>query len=166
MLRSNRCRAAVHLQHCMHLRLRKPLPVLNDGSFAVKLKHVHAMTIHITFALLTAIATVILFAYLKAQTAIDLGKWTNDVLAGHWRYCSALGLRSRVVECGGFLRCIPTGYPWQCHMAACPFCAQYNAVIYSAFQFVLCSGNTLGCLRAWQFPLHFLASDTADPRCV
>ena len=32
-----------------------------------------------------------------------------------------------------------------------------NAVIYSAFQFVQCSGSTLGCLRVWQTPLHFLA---------
>ena len=45
----------------------------------------------------------------------------------------------------------------------CFFCAQHTAVIYSAFQFVLCSGSTLGCLRAWQFPPHFLVSDTAYP---
>ena len=34
---------------------------------------------------------------------------------------------------------------------------------YSAFQFVLCSGSTLGCLRACQFLLHFLVLDTAGP---
>ena len=51
-------------------------------------------------------------------------------------------------------------------LLALPCFAQWPAVFYSASQFVLCSGSTLGCLRAWQFPLHSLVSDTAGPHCV
>ena len=33
-------------------------------------------------------------------------------------------------------------------------------------QSLLCPSSTRGCLRAWQFPLHFLVSESAHPRHV
>ena len=41
-----------------------------------------------------------------------------------------------------------------------------HAAVALSLQSFLCSSSTLGCLRAWQFPLHFLVSDPAYPRCL
>ena len=38
--------------------------------------------------------------------------------------------------------------------------------VFLSVQSFLCSSSTPGCLRAWQFPLHFLVSDSAYPRCL
>ena len=38
-----------------------------------------------------------------------------------------------------------------------------NPLILLSLQSFICSNGTLGCLRAWQFPLHLLVSDLARP---
>ena len=35
-----------------------------------------------------------------------------------------------------------------------------------SLQSFLCRSGTLACLRAWQFPLHFLGSESAHPHDV
>ena len=46
------------------------------------------------------------------------------------------------------------------------FSVHCTPLLLLSLQFFLCSSGTLGCLRVWHFPLHFLGSDTAHPHCV
>ena len=45
-------------------------------------------------------------------------------------------------------------------------CVPCNPLIPLSLQSSLCSSSSLGCLRAWQSPLHLVVSDLARPACV
>ena len=65
------------------------------------------------------------------------------------------------------------GNPWTCSHDLLHFSVDFlfgycflfvwHSAVFLSLQSFLCSSSTLGCLRAWQFPLHFLVSDLACP---
>ena len=62
--------------------------------------------------------------------------------------------------------------PWQTAIFSTSVMISFLGIDFSvhgtplSLQSFLCSSSKLGCLRAWQFPLHFLVSESAYPHYV
>ena len=48
----------------------------------------------------------------------------------------------------------------------CCYCMRCDRLVLLSLQSSTCPSRTVGCLRAWQFPLHLLVSDLAHPTSV